>query len=90
MRDGGRLTLLAFCQATRDMGSAISRQHLCFIGLVSAFALPDLLGTALFRNFAILRRNAVRIDQFLGEGRSGERERSGKNQARKGLHGSAP
>jgi hypothetical protein len=78
MRDGGRLTLAVF-QASRDMGSAISRQHLCLIRLVSAFALPDLLGTALFRSFPILRRNAVRIDQFLGEGRFSERERRGKN-----------
>jgi hypothetical protein len=72
------------------MGRAISRQHLCFVGLMSAFALPDLLGTALFRSFTILRRNGLRIDQFLGEGRSSERESSGKNQARKGLQGSSP
>jgi hypothetical protein len=83
MRDGGRLTLAVVRQASRDMGSAISRQHLCFIGLVSAFALPDLLGTTLFRSFAVLRRYGLRIDQFLGEGRFSERERSGKNKAPK-------
>jgi hypothetical protein len=83
MRGGGRLTLAVVRQASRDMGSAISRQHFCFIGLMSAFALPDLLGTTLFRGFAILRRNGLRIDQFLGEGRFSEHERSDKNQAPK-------
>jgi hypothetical protein len=79
-RGGGGLTLAGICHAPHDMGRAISRQHLCFIGLACAFALADLLGTALFRSFAILGRNAVRIDQFLGEGRFNEAKRPGKNQ----------
>jgi hypothetical protein len=79
MREGGRLTLAVVRQASRDMGSPISGQHLCFIGLVSAFALPDLFGTTLFRSFAILGRNGVRIDQFLGERRYSEHKSYGKN-----------
>jgi hypothetical protein len=58
---GGRLTLAVVCQASRDMGGAVSRQHLCFIGFASAYALADLLSTALFCSFAILRRNALRL-----------------------------
>jgi hypothetical protein len=69
MRDGGRLSLAIFYQASRDMGSPISGQHLGFVGLVSAFALPDLLSTAFFRSFAILGSNSIRVDQLLSEGR---------------------
>jgi len=58
-----------FGQASRDVGSPISGQHLGFIGLVSAFVLPDLLSAALFRSFAILGSDSFWVDQFLSEGR---------------------
>jgi hypothetical protein len=67
VRDGGRF-LAIISQASRDMSNPISRQHPSFIGLVSAFALLDLLGTTLFRSFAILRSNSIRVDQLLSEG----------------------
>ena len=69
MRGGGRLGLFGFGQALRDMGGAVARQHLGFLGLVSAFALPDLLGAAFFRGLAILGSHRIRVDQFLGESR---------------------
>jgi len=69
VRDGGRLSWAIFGQASRDMGSPISGQHLGFIGLAGAFVLPDLLGTAFFRGFAILGSDSFRIDQLLSKGR---------------------
>lgn len=63
--DGGGVSLLFFRQTSRDLRSPISGQHLGFIGLVSAFALPDLLGTAFFRSFAIFGSNSIRVDQLL-------------------------
>ena len=69
MRDGGRLSWAILGQATRDMGGPISGQHLGLIGLLSAFALPDLLRTALFRGLAILGSDGIRIDQLLSKGR---------------------
>jgi len=65
----GRFGLAVFGQASRDIGRPISGQHLGFIGLVSAFALPDLLGTALFRSFAIFGSDSVRVDQLLSKDR---------------------
>src|SRR2546427_10296748 len=69
VRDGGRFGWAVFGQASRDMGSPISGQHLGFVRLVRAFALPDLLGTAFFRSFAILGSDSVRVDQLLSKGR---------------------
>jgi hypothetical protein len=40
--------------------------------------LPDLFGAARFRSGAILRRNGVRIDQLLREGRPAQGERYNK------------
>jgi hypothetical protein len=68
VRDGRRFGWAAFGQASHDMGSPISGQHLGFIGLVSAFALPDLLGTALFGSFTIFGSDSIRIDQLLSIG----------------------
>src|SRR6266545_1836845 len=48
MRYGGRFGWAVFGEASHDVGSPISGQHLGFVGLVGAFVLPDLLGTALF------------------------------------------
>jgi hypothetical protein len=79
MRDSGRLSFGVFCQASRDIGNPISGQHLGYIGLVSAFALPDLLSTAFFRSFAILGSNSLWVDQLLSEGRFTKNERSHKS-----------
>jgi hypothetical protein len=61
--------LAVFGEASRDMGNPISGQHLGFIGLVSAFALPDLLSTAFFRSFSILGSDRFRVNQLLSKGR---------------------
>jgi len=61
MHDGGGLSLDVICQASRDIGDPVSGQHLGLIGLVSTFALPDLLGTAFFRSFAILGSDRIRV-----------------------------
>jgi hypothetical protein len=58
------------------MGHPISGQHLGFIGLLRAIALPDLLGAAFFRGFAILGSDSIRVDQLLSEGRFTKNERS--------------
>ncbi len=83
MRDGGRLSWAIFGQASRDMGSPISGQHLGFVGLVSAFALPDLLSTALFRSFAIFGSDHIRVDQLLSKGRFTNNQCSHKTQVPK-------
>ena len=75
MRGSGNLRLLGFGQALRDMGGAVPRQHLGFLGLVGAFALPDLLGAAFFRGFAILGRYRIGVDQFLGKRRCAKNRR---------------
>src|SRR5450631_1471027 len=75
MRGGGGLLLFGFGQALRDMSGAVPRQHLGFFGLMGAFALPDLLGAAFFRGFAIFRRHRIWVDQFLRESR-GAKNRS--------------
>ncbi len=72
-----------FGQASRDMGSPISGQHLGLIGLVGAFALPDLLGTALFRSLAIFGSDGFRVDQLLSKGRSTKDQCSNKAQVPK-------
>jgi hypothetical protein len=69
VRDGGRFGWGIFGQASHDVGRPIPRQHLGFIGLVGAFVLPDLLGSALFRSFAIFGGDSFRVDQLLRKGR---------------------
>ncbi len=83
VRDGGRFGWAVFGQASRDMGSPISGQHLGFVRLVRAFALPDLLGTAFFRSFAILGSDSVRVDQLLSKGRFTKNQCSNKTQVPK-------
>jgi hypothetical protein len=70
VRGGRRLSLAIFGQASRDLGNPISGQHLGFIGLLGAVSLPDLLGKAFFRSFAILGSDSLRVDQLLSKGRS--------------------
>jgi hypothetical protein len=82
-RGGGRFGLTVFGQASRDMGSPISGQRLGFIGLASAVALSDLLGTAFFRGFAILGSDGIRIDQLLSKGRFTKNQCSDKPQVPK-------
>jgi hypothetical protein len=69
VRYGRRFGLGIFGQASRDMGRPISGQHFGFFGPVRAFELSDLLGTALFRSFAIFGRDSFRVDQLLSKGR---------------------
>jgi len=83
VRDGGRFGWAIFGQASRDMGSPISGQHLGFVGLVGAFALPDLLGTALFRSLAIFGSDSFRVDQLLRKGRFAKDQCSNKTQVPK-------
>jgi hypothetical protein len=83
VRYGGGLSLAIVGQASRDMGSPISGQHLGFIGLMGTFALPDLLGAALFRSFTILGSDSFRIDQLLSKGRFTENQCSDKTQVPK-------
>ena len=79
----GRFGWAIFGQASRDVGSPISGQHLGFVGLVCAFMLPDLLGTALFRSFAILGSDSIRVDQLLSKGRFTKNQCSNKTQVPK-------
>ena len=80
---GGRFGLAIFGQASHDVGSPISGQHLGFIGLVSAFVLPDLLSTAFFRSFAIFGSDSFRVDQLLSKGRLTKDQCSNKTQIAK-------
>jgi hypothetical protein len=80
MRCGRCLGWAIFGQASHDVGSPISGQHLGFIGLVGAFVLPDLLGTAFFRSFAILGSDSFRVDQLLSKGRFTNNQCSNKTQ----------
>jgi hypothetical protein len=82
-RGGGRFGLTIFGQASRDMGRPISEKHLGFIGLASAVALSDLLGTAFFRGFAILGSDGIRIDQLLRKRRFTKNQCSDKTQVPK-------
>jgi hypothetical protein len=79
LRGRGDLSPLGFRQTLHDVGSAVPRQHLGFLGLLSAIALPDLFGAAFFRGFAIFGRYRIRVDQLLGEGRPAKNQ--GGNQA---------
>jgi hypothetical protein len=65
------------------MGCPISGQHLGFVCLVSAFALPDLLSAALFRSLAIFGSDRIRVDQLLSKGRFTENQCSDKTQVPK-------
>jgi hypothetical protein len=83
VRDGRGFGWAVFGQASRDMSDPISGQHLGLVGLVSAFALPDLLGSALFRSFTIFGRDSIRVDQLLSKGRFTANQCSNKTQVRK-------
>jgi hypothetical protein len=83
LRDGRRGTLAIFGQASRDMRNPISRQHLGFIGLFGAIELPDLLGTALLRSFAIFGSDSIGVDQLLSKGRFTKSDGSQKTQVQK-------
>jgi hypothetical protein len=50
------------CQALNNVSRPISGQNLSSSGLVTAFELRDLFHTALFRGFAILGGNGIRLD----------------------------
>src|SRR5258708_38946416 len=80
---GSRFGLALFSQALRDVGGPIPRQHLGFVGLAGAFMLPDLLGTALFRSFAIFGSDSFRVAQLLSEARFTNNESSDKPQTPK-------
>jgi hypothetical protein len=69
VRYSGGFGRAVFGQALRDVGGPIPRQDLGFVRLVSAFVLPDLLGSAFFRSFAIFGGDSFRIDQLLSKGR---------------------
>jgi hypothetical protein len=83
VRYGRRFGRAVFGQASHDVGGPIPRQHLGFIGLVGAFMLPDLLGTALFRSFPILGSDSFRVDQLLSKGRFTKDQCSNKTQVAK-------
>jgi hypothetical protein len=83
VRGGGGLSFVILGQTSRDMGNAISGQHLGFFGLVSAFALLDLLSSALFRSFAIFGSDRIRVDQLLSKGRFTKNQCSNKSQVPK-------
>jgi hypothetical protein len=72
-----------FGEASHDVGGPIPRQHLGFVGLVGAFMLPDLLGAALFRSFAIFGSDSFRVDQLLSKGRFTKDQCSNKTQVPK-------
>ena len=84
------MTGAIFGEASRDMRNPISRQHLGFIGLLGAFPLPDLLGTAFFRGFAILGSDSIGVDQLLSIGRFTENDGSHKPQVPKWFQGTSP
>jgi hypothetical protein len=83
MMRGGGLRLLGFGQALRDMGGAVPRQHLGLFSLLGAFAVPDLLGAAFFRGFAIFGRHRIGVDQFLGERRCAKNRYGNQNSVAK-------
>jgi hypothetical protein len=87
---GGRLCLAIFGQALRDMGNPVSGQHLGLIGLLSAFALPDLLRAACLRSFAIFGSNGIWVDQLLRKARLTKQDRSNKAQVTKRFQGRTP
>jgi hypothetical protein len=75
--------LAIFGQASRDMRNPISGQHLGFIGLFGAIELPDLLGTAFLRSFAIFGSDSIRVDQLLSKGRFTKNDCSNNTQVQK-------
>ena len=83
LRDGRRWTLAIFGQTSRDMRNPISGQHLGCIGLFGAIKLPDLLGAAFLRSFAILRSDSIGVDQLLSQGRFTKNDGSNKTQIQK-------
>jgi len=83
VRYGRRFGRAVFGQASHDVGSPIPRQHLGFVGLVGAFMLPDLLGSALFRSFAIFGSDSFRVDRLLSKGRFTNNRCSNKTQVPK-------
>jgi hypothetical protein len=70
-------------QAMVDMGGTIPGKHLGLLGRLAALHRPELFGAPLFRSFAEFGSNNIRIDQLLGEARSAEQQRRGKNQLKK-------
>jgi hypothetical protein len=62
------------------MRNPISGQHLGFISLFGAIELPDLLGTAFLRSFAIFGSDSIGVDQPLSKGRFTTNDRSNKTQ----------
>jgi hypothetical protein len=87
---GGRLSWGIFGQALRNMGNPISGQHLGLIGLLSAFALPDLLRAACLRRFAIFGSYSIRVDQLLRKAGFTKKDRSNKAQVPKRFQGRTP
>jgi hypothetical protein len=75
--------LAIFGQASRDIRTPISGQHLGFIGLFGAIELPDLLGTAFLRSFAIFGSDSIGVDQLLSKGRFTKNDGSNKTQVQK-------
>ena len=83
LRDGSRWTLAIFGQTSRDMRNPISGQHLGCIGLFGAIELPDLLGTAFLRSFAIFGSHSIGVDQLLSQGRFTKNDCSNNTQVQK-------
>ena len=65
------------------MRNPISGQHLGFVGLFGAIELPDLLGTAFLRSFAIFGSDSIRVDQLLSQGRFTKNDRSNNAEVQK-------
>jgi len=65
------------------MRNPISRQHLGCIGLFGAIKLPDLLGAAFLRSFAILGSDSIGVDQLLSQGRFTKNDGSNNTQVQK-------
>jgi hypothetical protein len=65
------------------MRNPISGQHLGFIGLFGAIELPDLLGTAFLRSFAIFGSDGIGIDQLLSRGRFTKNDGSNDTEVQK-------
>jgi hypothetical protein len=83
VRYSRRFGRAVFGEASHDVGGPIPRQYLGFIGLAGAFMLPDLLGAALFRSFAVFGGDSFRVDQLLSKGRFTKDQCSNKTQVPK-------
>jgi hypothetical protein len=70
-----------------DMHGPVPRQHLGLIGLMLAFHHFHLFGAPLFRGFAKLGGDGIRVYQFLGKARFGKYDRRSKNQIPERTHG---